>query len=40
LAALELKRCTSFEEILMENHRNVLADSMEEYFVKINHEII
>jgi hypothetical protein len=36
----ELKRCTSFEEILMENHRNVLIESMKEYFSKIEHRIV
>lgn len=38
IVGLELKRCTSFEEILMENHRNVLVDSMREYFARIEHK--
>jgi hypothetical protein len=37
---LELKRCTSFEEILMENHRNVLVESMREFFARIDHKFI
>ena len=37
---LELKRCTSFEEMLMENHRTVLIDSFREYFEKIQHSFL
>lgn len=40
LIGLELKRCTSFEEILMENHRTVLVDSMKEYFTRIEHKLV
>lgn len=37
---LELKRCTSFEEMLMENHRTILIDSMHDYFHKVQHTFL
>jgi hypothetical protein len=40
LPQLELKRCTSFEEMLMENHRTILIDSIRDYFEKTQHEFL
>ena len=40
LAEPELKRCTSFETLLMENHRNVMVESIRDYFQRIGHPIV